>query len=60
MATTNYIVNLHLEFDAKADRNTVYTALKGTLATLKATTPWTAGQIYKDEHVVPETNQETV
>ena len=60
MATTNFIVNLHLEFDVKADRNTVYTALKGTLATLKGTTPWIAGQIYKDEHVIPEVAQESV
>lgn len=60
MATTFYTVNMRLEFTTKADRNTVYTAVKGTMATLKETTPWVSGKIVKDDYTTPDVSEEAI
>lgn len=55
-----FLTVIRLEFDVKTDRNTVYTALKGTLATLKETAPWQKGDIRKDEYTVTDVTVESV
>lgn len=60
MATTIYLINLRLEFDTKAARNTQYTALKAALVTAKQSDAWLAGAITKDEYSQIENSQETV
>jgi len=57
---TKYTLNVYLEFDASAVRDTAYTKIKTAMANVKTTDAWALGSLTKSEITKPDSSQETV